>query len=217
MSTALQTTENQTNQLSLVTPVVDSSSESLTPTNINNANSITSNNNKAVLVKVNKEKQTMENNQSNQILQLNGNKEVKIVPMIYIVASTVARIEQIYLLVQRNFVYKPNIELIINAIIETGRFDAQKVADNICDVFADKEPKKTRKSAIHLSQSNLDKCRVIQSQVKDLLEMDIDLHPVLNSMLYTGRFNAKDIASALSKLFNEKRKATLSQISNKIN
>lgn len=182
---------------------------------------------KPVLVKTNKEiVETEDRRIDSKRINTSGNGTVtndnkpsvtSFTRSIDIVASTVARIEQLYLLVQRNFIYKPNIELLINAIIETGRFDAKKVADNICAVFAEKEPTNSRKSAIHLSQSNLEKCRTIQAQVKDILEMDIDVHPVLNSMLYTGRFNARDIATALRKLFSEKRKVTLSQNSNRIN
>jgi hypothetical protein len=126
-----------------------------------------------------------------------------------IVSSSYARIEDVYLKVQRDFVYKPNISLVVNAMVETGRFNVKNIADNICVVFGEKEGGTTRRSPIHLSDSNLEKCRQIQSQVKEILELDIDLHPVLNSMIYTGGFTPIDVAKAVRKIFVEKRKLAI--------
>lgn len=126
-----------------------------------------------------------------------------------IVSSSYARIEDVYLKVQRDFVYKPNISLVVNAMVETGRFNVKNIADNICIVFGEKEGGTTRRSPIHLSDSNLERCRKIQSQVKEILEMDIDLHPVLNSMIYTGGFTPMDVAKAVRKIFLEKRKLAI--------
>lgn len=157
------------------------------------------------------------NTSANSANSANSNSKTDLNRSIDIVSSTVARIEQLYLLVERNFVYRPNIEFLINAMIETGKFDAQRVAENICTVFSEKEPTNNRKSAIHLSESNLAKCREIQTEVRGLLEMDIDIHPIINSILYTGRFNARDIVAAVRRLFSEKRKTFSYQSSNRIN
>lgn len=186
---------------------------------------------KPVLVKASKEVATTRNSKTtqskdNQDLRdtnsgnntksnINGVNNLEL--SIDIVSSSVARIEEVYILVKRSFVYKPNIELVVNAIIETGKFNAKRVADNICTVFSEKEPTSNRKSPIHLSDNNLQKCREIQAEVREILEMDIDIHPVLNSMLYTGRINARDIATALRKLFSEKSKTIFYQNSNRIN
>lgn len=146
-----------------------------------------------------------------------SNSSTSAIRLIDIVPSTVARIDEVYSSVKRKFVYKPNVELMINAIIETGKFNSKLIADNICTVFSEKQATNNRTSAIHLSESNLAKCRLVQMEVRNLLEMDIDIHPILNSMIYTGRYNPKDIESALRKLFSEKRKTMNAQKSNHIN
>jgi hypothetical protein len=202
-----------------------------TDTNDTTISPSVSNTYKPVLVKASKEVATTRNSKTTQSkdnqdlrdtnngnnTRNNTNGVNNLALSIDIVSSSVARIEEVYVLVKRSFVYKPNIELVVNAIIETGKFNAKRVADNICTVFSEKEPTSNRKSPIHLSDNNLQKCREIQAEVREILGMDIDIHPVLNSMLYTGRINARDIATALRKLFSEKSKTIFYQNSNRIN
>lgn len=203
---------------------------------VNESDLSPSTNPKPTLIKVNKKEATMENkpqsfrntqsrfmnntntpsNNSSSNLNTNSNTNFtnpntmsNLTRSIEIVASTFARAEDIYLRVQRDFVYKPNIGLVINAMVETGRFDAKRVADNICIVFAEKEGRDNRRSAVNLSYENLQKCRQVQQQVREILDMDIDIHPVLNSMIYTGGFTPIEVSKAVRKIFLQKRQAVI--------
>ncbi|MFY9223168.1 MAG: hypothetical protein WAQ98_10880 [Blastocatellia bacterium] len=136
------------------------------------------------------------------------NRQVDVVP------STFARIEQIYNRVCEGFVYRPNLGFVVNAIIKTGKFKPEIIADNICTVFCEKQARTTRKTSIYLTKDNLEKCRQIQAEVKAILDMDIDIHPVLNSMIYTGTFYVDDIRNAVRNFFMDKRKNSSYQGSN---
>ena len=134
--------------------------------------------------------------------------------LVDVVPSTFARIEQIYNNVCEGFVYRPNLGFVVNAIIKTGKFNPETIANNICTVFCEKQAKTTRKTPIYLTKDNLEKCREIQAEVKIILDMDIDIHPVLNSMVYTGEFYVQDIRRAVRNFFLDKRKNSSYQKAN---
>lgn len=131
-----------------------------------------------------------------------------------VVPSTFARIQQVYDQVCQNFIYRPNLGFVINAMIKTGKFDPQTIADNICTVFSKKKPRIDRKTPIYLTKENLEKCRETQAEVRLILGMDIDIHPVLNSMIYTGGFDPISIANAVRRPFLDKTKNSSYQGSN---
>lgn len=102
--------------------------------------------------------------------------------------------------VKGSFTYEPDAHMILNAMILTGRFSESDLVNHFRQVFGT-PAEKSETFRARLTDETLAACRNMQRTLRRFFRYKPDVHMVVNAMISTGKFTARELTSHLTAAF----------------